>query len=139
MIPLIDISLVLLIFFMMTSVVSTVSPVDVPEMKHASQLAKEAGALTVEIDQLGPGDVVYAMRIGNTPAAPEDNNLPSLGELVARLDARLAEYEEPPEVRIACHQELPSSRVREVAAELDRRKTSGRIAFYGAEVNEVTP
>ena len=139
MIPLIDISLVLLIYFMMTSVISTVSPIEVPEMKHAAQLGKEAGALTVDIDQLGPGEVVYGIRIGNAPAAPEDNNLPSVGALLTRLDARLGDYGEPPEVRIACHKELPSSRVRDVAAELDRRKTAGRIAFYGAEVNEVSP
>src|SRR5947209_1478312 len=41
MIPLIDISLVLLIFFMMTTAVAALSPVDVPEMKHGSKMGSD--------------------------------------------------------------------------------------------------
>lgn len=139
MIPLIDISLVLLIFFMMTATVAALSPIDVPDMKHASELSKEADAITIEIDKRGIDEIVYAVRIGNAAAAPEDNNLASLGAMLTRLDARLAGKERPPEVRIACNKELPRERVREVAKELDQRKHDGQIAFYGAEVNEVTP
>ena len=139
MIPLIDISLVLLIFFMMTTAVAALSPIDVPEMKYASPLAREADAMTVTIDKRTTGEVIYAIQRGSSAPAPEDNNLPNLGELLARLDARLGETERPPEVRIACNKELPRERVRELARELDRRKTTGRIAFFGAEVNEVSP
>lgn len=139
MIPLIDISLVLLIFFMMTAAVATVSPIAVPDMKYASPLAKEANAITVDIDRRGSGEVIYHVRIGNASAAPEDANLANLGLLLTRLDARLAEFTKPPEVRIACNKELPRERVRDVARELDKRKQTGRVAYYGAEVNEVTP
>jgi biopolymer transport protein ExbD len=139
MIPLIDISLVLLIFFMMTTAVAALSPINVPEMKHASSLARESDAMTVLIDKRTTGEVIYALQRGNAAPAPEDNNLPTLRELLARLDARLAEAERPPEVRIACNQELPRERVRELARELNQRKNAGKIAFFGAEVHEVSP
>ncbi|MCZ2342494.1 MAG: biopolymer transporter ExbD [Bacteroidales bacterium] len=139
MIPLIDISLVLLIFFMMTAAVATVSPIAVPDMKHASTLAKDANAVTVDIDRRSSGEIIYHLRLGNAAPAPEDANLLTREQLLTRLDARLGEYRTPPEVRIACNKELPRVQVRDVARELDKRKQAGKVAYYGAEVNEVTP
>jgi biopolymer transport protein ExbD len=136
MIPLIDISLVLLIFFMMTTAVAALSPVDVPNMKHASEFRGDRDAFTVQIDKRADGEVFYALRIGDRAPETEDNNLPTLAELMARLNARLGTVERPPEVRVACNQELPRERVREVARELDKLKQKDQIAFYGAEVNE---
>jgi biopolymer transport protein ExbD len=136
MIPLIDISLVLLIFFMMTTAVAALSPVDVPDMKHASELSKDVDAFTIQIDKRSSGETYYALRLGKDGPKPEDNNLMTLPELLARLDARLSEVQRPPEVRIACNKELPSQRVREVTRELEKRKAKGQIAYYSAEVNE---
>jgi hypothetical protein len=61
MIPLIDISLVLLIFFMMTSSVSALSPVQVPGMANAAEL-KGGGesTFTVHIDKNGKDELYYA-------------------------------------------------------------------------------
>lgn len=137
MIPLIDVSLVLLVFFMLTTVVAAVSPVAVPEMNYAQEFAVEADSITVQIDKLPGGDEhFYALRLGDSGPTPDDNNLLSLGELMARLDKRLAERNVPPEVRIACHGELPGGLVREVTEQLNRRQLKGQITQYTADVNE---
>ena len=136
MIPLIDVSLVLLVFFMLTTVVAAVSPVTVPEMKYAQEIAKETDSITVMIDKLGATEHVYALRLGDRPPTPDDNNLLTLGELVTRLDKRLTERREPPEVRIACHLDLPRGLVREVTQELNKRQLKNQIRSYSADVNE---
>lgn len=136
MIPLIDISLVLLIFFMMTSVVSALSPVNVPSMKNAPELEDDKTAFTVHVDKESNGDVFFAVRVGSGSPLPDDNHLPSINQMMARMDLLLAGVSRPPEVRIACHQDLPRMYVREVAKELEIRRAKGQIAFYAAEVNE---
>lgn len=140
MIPLIDISLVLLIFFMMTATVSALSPINVPEMKHAAELKSDPEALTVNIDRNARDEMYYALRIGERSPEKEDTDLLELAELLARLNSRLDQIlnsgGQPPEVRIACHKDLPSERVHELAQELQRLKDRNRIASYGAEVNE---
>ena len=136
MIPLIDISLVLLIFFMMTTAVAALSPVDVPGMEFASELSKDKDAFTVVIDKRPDGSVMYALRVGDKPPTPDDNNLPTPEALIARVGVRLREVQRPPEVRVACHKELPRERVREVAKELNKLKEKDQIAYFGAEVNE---
>ncbi len=135
MIPLIDISLVLLIFFMMTTAVAALSPVNVPDMKYASEFGKDADAITIQIDKRGE-EVFFSLRMGDRPPELIDNNLRTPEEVLRRLDARLAEVQRPPEVRIACNRDLERGWVRDIARELDRRKNKGQIAFYGAEVNE---
>lgn len=136
MIPLIDISLVLLVFFMMTAVVAVSSPIKVPEMKYAEEFAKDAQSITVQIDKRADGSPFYALRLGDNSPTTDDNNLGGLPELFARLDARLGERKEPPEVRIACNANLPGEYVRQVTKELDRRKRNGKIRIYSADVNE---
>jgi biopolymer transport protein ExbD len=135
MIPLIDISLVLLIFFMMTTAVAALSPVNVPDMHYASELSKDPDALTIHIDKRADGEVFFAVRVGDR-LAPEDNNLATPEEMLVRLDVRLSEAQRPPEVRVACHRELPRSWVRDVARELHKRKEKEQISSYSAEVNE---
>ncbi len=136
MIPLIDISLVLLVFFMMTTAVAALSPVEVPDMQHASELRKDADAFTIHIDKRADGEVYFALRIGEKNPLPEDNNLRTPEDVLRRLDFRLGEVQRPPEVRIACHKDLQRGWVRDLARELDKRKAKEQIAFYGAEVNE---
>ena len=135
MIPLIDISLVLLIFFMMTTAVAALSPVSVPDMKYASELGEDPDAITIHIDKRADGGVFFAVRVGSH-LAPEDNNLATPEEMFRRLDVRLSEAQRPPEVRIACHRDLERSWVRDTARELDKRKQKEQISSYSAEVNE---
>ena len=81
------------------------------------ELSKDADALTVHIDKRADGEVFYAVRVGDR-LDPRDNNLATQEEMLVRLDVRLAEAQRPPEVRIACHRELPRGLVRDVAREL---------------------
>ena len=140
MIPLIDVSLVLLIFFMMTATVSALSPIDVPAMKNAAELRGDPDAMTVHIDKNSRDEMYYALRVGEKNPEKIDDQLNSLGELVGRLNVRLNEGlaagKRPPEVRIACHKDLPSERVHDLARELQRLKDAQKISFYGAEINE---
>lgn len=136
MIPLIDISLVLLIFFMMTTAVAALSPVNVPEMKHAAELKSQPDAITVRITKRATGEVVYAVNVGERAPLPDDNNLATAAEALRQLDAKLIGLERPPEVRIACDKELPRSHVRDMAKALDERRVAKKIAIYFAEVNE---
>ncbi len=136
MIPLIDISLVLLIFFMMTSAVTALSPIDVPQMKHAFDTEAAKGAITITIDKRANGDPTWSLRLGDKSPEAGDSDLDSLPALLSRLDERLGQYRDPPEVRIACHRELPSERMHDLVQELQTRKTAGRVGVYRAEVNE---
>lgn len=138
MIPLIDISLVLLVFFMMTTAVAALSPVEVPDMKHAAELTEDDDAFAVHIDKRAANDVFYALRVGKRPPAPEDNNLPTQEALLRRLDDRLTQAQRPPAVLIVCNREIERGWVRDLAQELDKRKTKRLISTYSAEVNEKT-
>jgi biopolymer transport protein ExbD len=137
MIPLIDISMVLLIFFMMTASVAAVSSVQVPEMKHSSEIGKDADAMTVQIDKRDGDEVFYALRVGHQLPAVEDNNLASKDVVIAHLKDKLRGSKEPPLVRIACNKDLPRALVHEVAKDLHKLKEEKKITYYGAEVAEL--
>ena len=97
MIPLIDISLVLLIFFMMTMTVAAISRIQVPDdaqrLRHSNRTRMSCGSTSTSRD----GQRVYALGIGTSSPAPEDDNLGSDVELIDRLDARLRTLTEPPQ------------------------------------------
>jgi biopolymer transport protein ExbD len=62
MIPLIDISMVLLVFFILVQAAGALAPVDVPEMKFAGQLTADPDAITITIDKLNTDEVVGSER-----------------------------------------------------------------------------
>lgn len=138
MIPLIDISLVLLIFFMMIRAAGALSPVDVPDMQFAGELSKNADTLTIAIEKKSADEVVYSVRLGEQAPTNENSNLPNLEAAMKSLDAFLSapQSNRPPDVRVACEKALPNGRVCEVEEELKKRKKQGVINAYDAEVNE---
>lgn len=135
MIPLIDISLVLLIFFMMTMAVAAVSRISVPDAANAFKVTAEPELLRVDIDWRD-GKPVYGIGIGTANPAPEDDNLPSDVELKARLDEKLRTYSVPPKVRIAAHGDIPYEVVEEILRALEVRQQREQIREYAVEVNE---
>jgi biopolymer transport protein ExbD len=134
MIPLIDISLVLLIFFMMTTTVAAISRISVPEMTNAVQIS-ESDVLRIDMDWQD-GKVVYGLGVGTGAPAAEDDNLSSDVELSQRLDEHLRGMQVRPRVRIAAHGDIPYYLVEEVMKGLDRRQEKGQISEYAVEVNE---
>lgn len=134
MIPLIDISLVLLIFFIMTTTVAVASSsILVPETEHGSVLAGP-GMVWIGIDKAGDA-AEYSIGEGDKPAAVEDVKL-SEAQVLQKLDARLKGIEEPVEVRITAHRDLPYETVKKLTVSLEPYRQKKKISHIRAEVNE---
>jgi len=136
MIPLIDISMVLLVFFIMVSAAGALSPVDVPEMRYGGELHADPESITISIEKASDTEVNYSIREGATPAKKEYTKLGNPEEALAALDKILAGRVRPPEVRVACEKDLPSERVYEMAKQLKRRFDEHKIGAFVATVNE---
>ncbi len=139
MIPLIDVSLVLLVFFMMTTTAaSNDSPITLAEATQGMEISPDdPKVVTVQMDLRESGEAFYALRVGKGRVIKaEDNNLVTLPEVLARLDKLLPEFTSPPEVRIACHPQVKHVRVKELTAKIDPYRRAGKISSYTAEVNQ---
>jgi biopolymer transport protein ExbD len=139
MIPLIDVSLVLLVFFMMTTAAaSNDSLVKLAEVQQGAEINREDPlVLTVQMDLRESGEAFYAIKVGaGRTIKPEDNNLLTLNEVKARLEALLPQFTSPPEVRIASHPKVKSGRVEELTGELTPYRKKGLVSVVRAEVNE---
>ena len=136
MIPLIDISMVLLVFFIMMQASGALSPVDVPDMMYAGKLSDAQNAITINIERGGGETVFYAVRIGESAPKPEHDQLPNPEAAITALKELLTTRDKPPEVRIACHKALPSERVTELIRELKPLREKNQINSFCAEVNE---
>lgn len=90
MIPLIDVSLVLLVFFMLTaSTAVTAGLVKTPETEYGLMAANPEG-LRIDITLSATGDPIFALAEGTNPALPEDSGITSLNDLLGRLQGKLA-------------------------------------------------
>jgi biopolymer transport protein ExbD len=136
MIPLIDISMVLLVFFIMIQAAGALAPVDVPEMKYAGQLTADPDAITITIEKLNTEDVYYSVRVGNVAPKPGHDQLPTPEAALRALNEALVGATRPPEVRIACRKELPRERVYELRRELEPLRKKGIINSTVATVVE---
>jgi biopolymer transport protein ExbD len=133
MIPLIDISLVLLIFFMMTSVVAVSGAgIPTPDVANGAQLS-ESG-LWVGID-CGPGGApVYSFGEGSKPPAEGNIGLTET-QVLEKVDARLREQAGRYVVRVAANKQLPYETVQRLTQLLEQRKPKG-VDSVVAEVSE---
>jgi biopolymer transport protein ExbD len=136
MIPLIDISMVLLVFFIMIQAAGALAPVDVPEMKYAGELKSDPEAITITIEKLNTENVYYSVRVGNVSPLPSHDLLPTPEAAVKALNEALVGATRPPEVRIACRKDLPRERVYELRRELEPLRQKGVINSTVATVVE---
>lgn len=136
MIPLIDISMVLLVFFIMIQAAGALAPVDVPEMKYAGQLTNDPDAITITVEKLNTEDVYYAVRVGQSSPQPKHDNLKTPEEAIVAMKEILAAMQRPPEVRIACRKDLPRERVYELRRSLEAERKKGLINNVVATVVE---
>lgn len=136
MIPLIDVSLVLLVFFIIIRATGALAPVDVPEMRYAGQLSNDPEAITISIEKLNEDQVYYSVRVG--PTAPRSNHdlLGSPEEALRALNELLAQSPRPPEVRVACRKDLPRERVYELRRQLAPLQKKNQINNITATVIE---
>jgi len=136
MIPLIDISMVLLVFFIMIQAAGALAPVDVPEMKYTGQLRDDPDAITITIEKLNAENVYYSVRVGPAAPRPSHDMLPTPEAALKALNEALAGATRPPEVRIACRKDLPRERVYELRRELEPLRKMGIINSTVATVVE---
>jgi biopolymer transport protein ExbD len=139
MIPLIDISLVLLIFFMMTATVA-VSGADIPtpQTYHGVELSKsDAATVWVGIDRGEGGRATYSIGQGDRPPDDRDRGL-TLEEVLNRLDGRIRSIASSygVSVRVAAHKQISFGTVQQLTAELEKRRGSGRVMEIKAEMNQ---
>jgi biopolymer transport protein ExbD len=136
MVPLIDISMVLLVFFIMIRATGALAPVDVPEMRYAGTLATDPEAVTIVIDKYNEERIYYAVRHGTAAPKPSHDLLPTYEAALRALDEILATVSRPPEVRVACHKDLPYERIVELQPELEARYKKNQINSFVATVVE---
>jgi biopolymer transport protein ExbD len=136
MIPLIDVSMVLLVFFILMRAAGAISPVDVPEMKYAGQLSNDPEAITISIEKRGELEVFYSVRQGQASPQPENDQLNAPEDAIKAVERLLIGSQKPPEVRIACRKDLPRDRVYELRIELDKLQKSQKILSFTATVLE---
>ena len=136
MIPLIDISMVLLVFFIMIQAAGALAPVDVPEMKYAGVLSNDPDAITITIEKLNTEDVYYSVRVGPAAPLPKHDQLKTPEAALDALRDALSGTTRPPEVRIACRKDLPRERVYELRRELEPLRKKGVINSTVATVVE---
>jgi len=136
MVPLIDISMVLLVFFIMIRAAGALAPVDVPEMRYAGSLATDPEAITIVIDKYNEEQVYYAVRHGKAAPKPSHDLLHTPEAALRALDEILATVSRPPEVRVACHKDLPYERIVELQPELEARHKKNMINSFVATVVE---
>jgi hypothetical protein len=141
MIPLIDVSLVLLIFFMMTATGAVAaSLIREPTAGFGVQLSSDPTMIWIGIDRDKDGNAVYSIGRGeNDPATPDDRDIQVEEALLARLDLLLPAAKEAAaaqgkagvDVNVRAHEELPSGVVRRLTLELEKRRAIVHRKFTG--------
>jgi biopolymer transport protein ExbD len=130
MIPLIDVSLVLLIFFMLTASGAGIAAfVPTPPAEYGA-LSSNREEVQLNINLEGEGDErqpVYSLSVGNKSLDEKDNNLQTKEQLLARLQEYLDRTPDRVEVTINAHPDVKSGRVRELTAALESEPFRGRI------------
>lgn len=136
MIPLIDVSLVLLVFFMMTAAVGGAGAlIDTPKAEHRL-LSAEPQMWWVGIARLANGSPEYSFGRGNSPAQESPGSDPRA--VVAALAGKLPPAEAA-SVRIRADQHLPIEVVREITRLLESLQAEGKVGQVMGEVSENTP
>ena len=137
MIPLIDVSLVLLVFFMMTTTTTVSAGVLIPDpATQTGSIATTPTDLWLGVD-LGPDHQTPVFSLGekNNPPAPEDSDLHSEDELLARLQALLNRTTGKSEVTIHANPAVHSGVVRRLLLGLQKKPFVDRLnqKYYGVQ------
>jgi biopolymer transport protein ExbD len=136
MIPLIDVSLVLLIFFMLISAgTAAASSVRVPDSKHPN-VAINADEITVNIE-LDNGTPVFSLGIGNKPAS--DAKFKDIREYPRLLEAleEMLSGQGQSTVTINANPDVRSGLVRQLTADMSSGKLRPKVSRILIGVNEV--
>lgn len=140
MIPLIDVSMVLLVFFMLTAASGqgAAALIPTPGAEHAP-VANTSG-VWVGVNLEGEGNnrtPFYSLgEEGKNSLDPADQHLATRAELLARLDALLAKKTAPVEVTINAHKDVLDGLIVELTAELSKDPRRKKISAKYTGVTE---
>lgn len=137
MIPLIDVSLVLLVFFMMTTAVGGAAAlIDTPKAEY-QLLTAEPRSWWVGITQDEQGTPQYSFGEGDGPpkTEPGKSGPPDAQTTVAQLSAALQDSG-PVSVRIRADRRVPIDLVREMTRLLEALRVQGKVTNIMGEVSE---
>jgi biopolymer transport protein ExbD len=137
MIPLIDVSLVLLIFFMLISAgAGMASSIQVPTASSPEVSHINPAELTVGIDLDADGAEFFSLSTGNKPPSGDEyRNIRTYEEMVEKLKEMLPGSGST-ELTINAHRNVRSGLVRKLAAEVARPPFTGKVARVMIGVNE---
>jgi biopolymer transport protein ExbD len=142
MIPLIDVSLVLLVFFMLSaSAAAMASFVQVPETEYG-QMADNPGVMRIDISLDENDKPLYALGVGDAPPSADEGGkdengeprpLTTLAALLDRLKARLARSTSQVEVVINADKRLPARIPRDVLLALRAEPFRSKVSanYFG--------
>jgi biopolymer transport protein ExbD len=138
MIPLIDVSLVLLLFFMMTaSVVSASGLVNTPEAHYGTQMAEVSQMISINITPANDGTPLYAFSQGDAvPSKDKRETELTQTEVLHLLDETLKAEQGPVDVNVKADKDLRYEVVQELVVALEARRGRGLIRKVHAGVSE---
>jgi biopolymer transport protein ExbD len=135
MIPLIDVSLVLLIFFMLTASAAVAGVfVNTPETRYGS-VADSSNAIRIDIAVDKAGDPIYSVAIGDKPPAEDDSDIRDFQRLLERLRGLLPKNGQM-ELVINAQRDLKSKYTRELLVALRGEPFRSRLSFNYYGVSE---
>ncbi|HEY7326725.1 MAG TPA: biopolymer transporter ExbD [Gemmataceae bacterium] len=142
MIPLIDVSLVLLIFFMLTaSSTGLAAFVPTPPAKYG-WIDTNSEGVQLNINLEGEGDSrkpVFSLSVGGRFLDKDkDSNLQTMDEMLGRLQEYMKDQRERVEVTVNAHPDVKSGLVRDLIARLESEPFRSRVSRKSIGVSDVT-
>jgi biopolymer transport protein ExbD len=135
MIPLIDVSLVLLVFFMLTATAATMaSYIQTPATDHGL-MADNPDSMRIDIGRDEEGLPVYALGVGSGPPGPE---VATQSAILIQLRDQLANNRRPVEVVINAHKDLPAKVARDLLLALRAEPFRSKVSanYFGVSEKE---
>lgn len=135
MIPLIDVSLVLLIFFMLTAATGGIAAFVPTPAAVTGNISDQPVQLNINLE--GDGEdrrPVFSFSVANKFLDPkQDSNLATMDEMLDRLQEYINQQNERVEVTINAHPEVKSGLVRDLMSRLESGPFRNRIVqkYYG--------
>jgi biopolymer transport protein ExbD len=134
MIPLIDVSLVLLIFFMLTSSAAAIGAhIKIPESTSALELTGTVEHIWIGVNFVGEDQPPrYSISFNKEGPQAGDNDMTE-EQTIQRVEAVLQRHIVK-EIRVAAHKQLSIDLLKKMAVELQRFKTEGKVEAVKFEV-----
>jgi len=141
MIPLIDVSLVLLIFFMMTATVAAIGGIDTPEAEHMELSINPEmywiGVVPGQPAADGTPRYTYSLGKGEGTTFAQFPDQANQAALVNKLNEVLKDEKRPVHIRVRGDHRIPCEIVTEdLRAELSKLKSQGKLSRFFIEVSE---